>query len=89
MPNRIKYSCYGDTQKDNTYTPEEVRAMLPKVGDRLRKVPTMPKEQMESPGPMWCQVVYVNLAHLFYTVQFQEKGCRFRESYKVPEGKGE
>lgn len=84
-----RYVLYGDKQQTQALTPEEVRTMLPKVGDRMRKVPTMPKEQMESPGPMWCQVIYVNVPHLWYTVQFQEKGCRFRESYKVPEQKGE
>lgn len=66
-------------------TPQQARAMLPRVGDRMRKIPTTLKIADEDPRPAWCTVVYVNTAHLWYTVQFQEKGCRFRESYKVPE----
>lgn len=89
MASSGNYAFYGDKQIDNTLTPQEVRAMLPKVGDRMRKIPTTLKNGIEKPTPAWCQVIYVNVPHLWYTVQFQEKGCRFRESYKVPEQKGE
>lgn len=72
----------------NALTPEQAQALLPKVGDRMKKVPVFLKTQMEKVPPMWGQVVYVNAPHLWYTMQFQEGGCRFRESFKVPEQKG-
>lgn len=63
---------------------EDARKLLPKVGDRLRKQPVSLKDSQERVEPAWCEVVYVNRAHLWYIVQFQQKGNRFREGYKVP-----
>lgn len=80
-----KFILYGDRQTSTGLTPEQAQALLPKVGDRMKKVPVSLKTQMEKVPPMWGQVVYVNAPHLWYTMQFQEGGCRFRESFKVPE----
>lgn len=76
-------------QRDTSLTVEQVRAMLPNVGDRMRKVPVSTSDKMQKVAPAWCTVIYVNTAHLWYTVQFQGAGTRFRESYKVPEQGGE
>lgn len=76
-------------RRDTSLTFEQARALRPKVGDRMRRVPVGLKDQMLKASPAWCEVVYVNVPHLWYTVQFQEKGNRFRESYKVPEQEGE
>ena len=62
-------------------TKEEVRAMLPEVGDTRWEIPTVRVDKGSGPVPQQCRVVEVNRAHLWYTVQF-ENG--FRESYKVP-----
>ena len=65
---------------------EEVRRLLPKVGDRRLEVPTIDESQstgiqLAGRKPQPCVVVAVNPGHLWYTVQF-ENGIR--ESYKVP-----
>lgn len=65
-------------------TKEEVRALLPKVGDRRMEVPTILRDKSYSREPRPCVVVYVNRAHMWYTVQF-ENGTR--ESYKPPRTK--
>lgn len=75
-------------RRDTSLTFEQARALLTKVGDRMRRVPVSLKDQMMRVAPAWCTVVYVNAAHLWYTVQFQERGARFRESLKVPEQVG-
>lgn len=72
-------------RRDTSLTFEQARALLPKVGDRMRRVPASLKDQMMRAPPAWGTVIYVNAAHLWYTVQFQERGARFRESFKVPE----
>lgn len=74
---------------DTSMTPEQTRATLPMVGDRMRRVPISLKDQMQKLEPEWCEVIYVNPEKLWYMVQFQEKGNRFRECYKVPERKEE
>lgn len=84
-----RFYVSAESRRDTSLTPEQARALLPKVGDRMRRVPVSLKDQMQKVLPAWCEVVYVNAAHLWYTVQFQEKGNRFRESYKVPEQEGE
>ena len=89
MNKHRNYVTCGRTLQKNQLTPEQARALLPKVGDRMRKVPISLKTQMEKVPPFWGEVIYVNVPHLWYTLQFQEGGCRFRESYKVPEQKGE
>ncbi len=65
-------------------TKEEVRALLPKVGDRRMEVPTILGDKTYGKKAKPCVVVYVNRAHMWYTVQF-ENGTR--ESYKLPRTK--
>lgn len=68
-------------------TIEEARALLPKVGDTRMEVPTIDEngpKHMATRQPQRCTVVYVNAAHLWYTVVFADG---IRESYKVPKGK--
>lgn len=62
-------------------TKEEVREMLPRVGDRRLEVPTILADKSYNKKAKPCVVVYVNRAHMWYTVQF-ENGTR--ESYKLP-----
>lgn len=75
-----------ETNPPTYYTQRELRDILPQVGDRLRKIPTLKKAKDEKPVPLPCRVIYVNTAHLWYTVQFTTVlGHTFREAYKVPE----
>lgn len=77
---------YKETTPPTFYTPQELRERLPQVGAWLWKIPTLKKAKDEKPVPLRCQVVYVNMVHLWYTVQFTTPlGRTFRESYKVPE----
>lgn len=62
-------------------TKEEIRNMLPRVGDRRMEVPTVMKGKSYSREPQPCVVVYVNRSHLYYEVQFANG---VRESYKLP-----
>lgn len=64
------------------YTKEELRAMLPKVGDRLMRRQMIGYPRCELSGPRSCVVTYVNADHLWYEVQFRNG---FRECYKLPE----
>lgn len=66
------------------YSKDDLRAALPKVGDRRVETPTV----FATSGltdmlrqPQTCRVVLVNREHLWYTVEF-ENG--FRETYKLP-----
>lgn len=65
---------------------EQVRALLPKVGDRLMEHPTtlIPGVGSSVPPARACTVVYVNAAHFWYTVEFDDG---LRESYKLPKTK--
>lgn len=63
----------------------EAERLLPKVGAKLKRIPTIvctngwtPKDDAQD-----CEVVEVNRAHLWYRVRFNELG--FTECYKVPE----
>ena len=61
---------------------EEIRASMPKVGDRMRKSPSWMKDSAENPAePIWCEVVYVNQPHLWYMVKYN--GTGFRECFKA------
>lgn len=60
---------------------DEVRAQLPKVGDRRMEIPTITEGNGYNKTPKPCVVVEVNRAHFWYTVKFEDG---FRESYKVP-----
>lgn len=63
---------------------EEARSMLPKVGDRLLRVPTLHKSlSMTRAKPHLCTVTHVNRERLWYSVRFDRYG--YTESYKVPE----
>ena len=66
------------------YDKEAVRALLPKVGDRLMHTPHLHKS-LGIPGarPRWCVVTMVNEEHGWYQVRFEETG--FIECFKVPE----
>lgn len=63
-------------------TVNDVRNMLPKVGDIRREIPTIP-DKVQSPEPRECIVVEVNRAHLWYRVRFTGSG--FIECYKLPQ----
>ena len=60
---------------------DEVRQLLPKVGDIRMEIPTI-QDAVESAGPKKCVVTEVNTAHLWYRVRFEKSG--FYECYKVP-----
>lgn len=65
------------------YTVKEARAMLPKVGDKLMRVPTLHDSPgFGQPAPRACTVIQVNEAHLWYRVRFANG---LEECYKVPE----
>ena len=62
---------------------KRARKMLPKVGDKMARVPTLYKSPGMTDLPLLpCVVDYVNVEHLWYRVRF-ESGLR--ECYKVPE----
>lgn len=62
-------------------TKEEIRAMLPSVGDRRMEVPTILADKSYNKKPRPCVVTYVNRRHLWYEVKFEDGT---RESYKLP-----
>lgn len=63
---------------------QEAQSRLPKVGDRMRLRPETPGDsQAAFHGKLWCEVVYVNMEHLYFTVLFN--GINMRESYKAIE----
>lgn len=69
-------------------TPDDVRAMMPKVGDELMRKPTcyhgfLGRHDMNTVRP--CVVTYVHPEHLWYSVRFKESGII--ESYKMPDVK--
>lgn len=69
------------------YSKEELKAMLPKVGDVLMRKQTIGCTSADGPTkPRSCKVVYVNEEHLYYRVQFRN-GCY--ECFKVPDIKME
>ena len=65
------------------YSKEELKAMLPKVGDVLMRNQTIGGTSADGPTkPRSCKVVYVNERNLFYRVQFQNG---LYESFKMPD----
>ena len=66
-------------------TKDEVREMLPKVGDRRMEVPTVLKGEGYNKEPRPCVVTYVNRLHMWYEVKFKDGT---RESYKLPRTEG-
>lgn len=68
------------------YSVEEVRAQLPRVGDRLIERPIKGKANgICSSAEQPCTVVFVNTDKLWYTVQFDSG---YRETFKLPKGEG-
>lgn len=65
-------------------TMEDLRALLPRVGDKLKKAPTVvcPKELVQSMEPQECEVVEVSQRGLWYRVRFLSGAT---DCYKVPE----
>ena len=86
---RAKYATPDERQervKRNPYTKEELRAMLPKVGERRLEKPIMSNNGSISFGvtaAQPCTVVEVNEAHYWYRVQFDKTGIC--QCYKLPE----
>lgn len=64
---------------------QDARRLLPRVGDILRKAPTIVhlRGLSQEAKVQECEVVEVNRAHLWYRVRFHEFGIH--ECYKVPE----
>lgn len=64
-------------------TKDEVRAMLPQVGDELIRRPSWSKHLgLCGSPPKPCTVVYVNTERMWFMVQFE---AGYRQCYKVPE----
>lgn len=61
-------------------TKDEVRGLLPRVGDELIERPTL-TDKDGSAKPQRCKVVEVNRRHLWYRVRFKNGT---HECYKVP-----
>lgn len=66
-------------------TKKRIREMLPKLGEKRMESPTVDETQgiHMTKEPRECVVVYVNRAHCWYTVQFEDGT---RESYRIPTG---
>lgn len=62
-------------------TKQEVRSLLPKVGDVRNEIPTITVKGKE-PEPQECEVVEVHTEHLWYRVKFTATGLH--ECYKLP-----
>lgn len=64
-----------------------MRDQLPKVGDRLKKMPFLGADHtgMVNRDGRDCVVTYVNAEHLWYEVEFQGALGPYRECYKLPE----
>lgn len=72
----------------NYYTPEQLQAMLPKVGDVLERPPTLHKSLgFGEAAPQPCVVEYVNAPHRWYMVRFIKTGIR--QCYKLPRVTGQ
>lgn len=63
--------------------PEDVQAMLPKVGDRMTLTPTLHKSLgICTPRPREAVVVFVHPKHHWYMVRFDNG---LRECFKLPQ----
>ena len=76
---------YGEAKAvRRPYTKEGLRAMLPKVGDRLmEKMVASTNAQTEAPSAQPCTVVEVNEEHYWYRVVFDRTGIS--QYFKLPE----
>ena len=84
----VKYNAPTRTRQESDlrhpFTKEELRAMLPRVGERrMEKMTASTACLVTSPTPLPCVVVEVNTEGLWYRVQFEQTGIC--QCYKVPE----
>lgn len=72
-------------KRQRPYTKEELRAMLPKVGDRRMECMTSTGGALgySNSAPQPCTVVEVNEEHYWYRVVFDSIGAS--QCYKLPE----
>ena len=70
----------GKPVADLSYTKEEAKKLLPKVGDRLIHTATV-SDKYQAPRPEECVVIFVHTEHLWYMVKYKDG---FRECFKVP-----
>ena len=86
MGTKSKYGTRAkskDRDVSHPYTKEELRAMLPKVGDRrVEKMTASTNAQISTLPPQPCTVVEVNEAHHWYRVQFDKTGIC--QCFKLP-----
>lgn len=75
-------SVVDELKLKRSLSKEELRSMLPKVGDRLMHRQLMGYPHREFSEPRSCVVIFVNEKHLWYEVQFDNG---FRECYRLPE----
>lgn len=77
-------SSYGEAKTTRQpYTKEELRAMLPKVGDRrMEKMSASTSAQLEVLSPQPCTVVEVNEEAYWYRVRFDKTGIC--QCFKLP-----
>lgn len=78
----------GKSFTDRSHTPEELRALLPKVGAVLLRKPEFGQscDVTQAAKPRPCVVTYVHTANLWYEVEFKNRdGSTFRQCYKLPE----
>lgn len=66
-------------------TKDEVRSLLPNVGDVRMEIPVTTGKYGIEVQPMECQVVEVNRDHMWYRVRFTDSGLT--ECYKLPKPK--
>jgi hypothetical protein len=66
------------------FTKDELKAMLPKVGDKRTEKPTACRVPGVPVKKQPCVVIEVNQEHLWYRVRFEWGGI---ECYKLPETK--
>lgn len=79
---KSKYS--GKPTVRTYYTAEELRAMLPQVGERrLEVMHASTSSQLEPPRAQPCTVVEVNAEHIWYRVRFDTTGLC--QCYKLPD----
>lgn len=81
---RLNVGAFKSKTEHLCYTRAELEAMLPKVGEKMMRVPSALADTYgihRRPQP--CTVVAVNLNGLWYRVYYEDLG--FSECYKVPE----
>lgn len=80
---------YVIPDKKQPLDPYQVRAQLPKIGDRLLRTPELGLCGAGlGSAELECVVTYVHYAHRWYEVEFQGLRGPYRECYKLPDGEG-